>query len=78
MTPETKSMLFSFYNRRNDPHHIADHGPWIICHNETGDCAAIPLEPEKGYLPSHFGGMAYVQQLAHQGRLTLKPEILNH
>jgi hypothetical protein len=71
MTTKTKSMLHMFYNRKNYPTHIADHGPWIICSDDKGNCAAIPLEPNEGYLPSHFGNMAYVQHIAQQGRLTL-------
>jgi hypothetical protein len=71
MTPETKSMLFSFYNRRSFPTHIADSGPWMICRNAEGYCAAIPRDPDNGHLPSHFGDMAHVQHLFQQGQLTM-------
>lgn len=76
MTPETRKMISRFYTRENYPIHIANHGPWIICRDDKGDCAAIPLDPEEGYLPSHFGNMAHVQHIAQQGRLTMLPNFL--
>ena len=63
-------MTHEYYNLRNFPIFVVNHGNWDIYANEAGYCAAIPTREmeARGCKASHFGDMDYV-------RVTLADEL---
>jgi hypothetical protein len=52
-----------YYNKRNFPRFIVNHGNWDIYANDRDYCAAIPTDEAatQGCKASHFGDLAYVR-----------------
>jgi hypothetical protein len=53
----------NYYNRKNFPRLITNHGNWDICANADGYCAAIPTDAALaiGCKATHFGDARYVR-----------------
>lgn len=58
----------SYYTRGNFPQFIGRNGPWDICANEAGQCAAIPRDPTKGHKPSGFGNIGQARKALADNR----------
>ena len=55
-------MSDSHYNRANYPRLVWAHRdyPWHVWASPSGQCAAIPVNPESGHMPSGFGNLAHL------------------